>query len=89
MATEAIKASEVVTRAERFARDLAQRLNEVNRRYPSPQFGPEEDRENTARTQESREPVAGPTPDDLIPAFRELFCRHVASQAVIVPDEER
>ena len=89
MATEAIKASEVVTRAEKFARDLAQRLNELNDRCPSPQLGPEEDWENAVRAQEFGEPVPSPTPNDLLPAFQELFCRYMASQAEIVPDEKQ
>ena len=83
------KDSEVATQAEEFARDLAQQLNELNDRYPSPQLDPEEAQGSGTRAQEFGEPVAGPKPDDLLLTFQNLFRRYMDSQAEGVLDEKQ
>jgi hypothetical protein len=70
-----IAASDLTAKAVQFADHLVRRLDEINHTYP---MGDLDRRLDTA--------ISGPTPEDFRPIFETLFCRHMASRYIIVPD---
>jgi hypothetical protein len=79
-----ITASQVAELASRFARQLADRLGDINRQYPAAELDPEfQDIIDQARARTLR----GPTPAEAIPTFERLSLAFIASRYVIVPDQ--
>jgi hypothetical protein len=79
-----ITAGQVAELASRFARQLADRLGDINRQHPAAELDPEfQDIIDQARARTLR----GPTPAEAIPTFERLFLAFIASRYMIVPDQ--
>jgi hypothetical protein len=79
-----IPASHAADLASRFAQTLAEKLDDINRQYPTASLGSEfED----IMAQAHAGTLPGPTPADAIPTFERLFLLFIASRYVIVPDK--
>lgn len=79
-----MKASAVLDRARNFASVLVQRLEDFNRQHPEPEMSPEA-REYFEKEYSSS--LLPPDPKNFILVFEATFCRYMASQIVIVPDQ--
>ena len=79
-----IGATQATELASRFAQTLAEKLDDINRQYPTANLEPEfQDIIDQARAGT----LPGPTPADSIPTFERLFLLFIASRYVIVPDQ--
>ena len=67
---------------EKFARDLAERLEKFNEEHPRPEMG--DDAWKRFREKHG-ENIPRPTPHDLIPTFRIVFGLYMSSRYGIVP----
>jgi hypothetical protein len=83
MALPMVSSSQATELASRFARQLAERLDDINRQYPTAEPDPEF-QDIMAQAREGTLP--GPTPADAIPTFERLFLDFIASRYAIVPD---
>jgi hypothetical protein len=79
-----ITASELAYRAVEFANHLAEKLRDVNQKYPTAVLGPEF---NDIMAQARMGTLPGPTPAESIPIFEQLFYAYMASRYVIIPDK--
>jgi len=73
---------ELLKRADAFAEDLVARLDEFNKKN----FQPEMDAEAWERfRQRYKDEIPGPTPRQMIVAFKKSFCQYMKSGYGIVP----
>jgi hypothetical protein len=77
-----IKASDLAELSAQFAKDLAARLEEIDRQYPSPQMS----QEGQSRLEHiSGADIPGPKTQEYLRAFESLFWQYMASRYVILP----
>lgn len=78
-----IQDKELSLQADAFAEDLAARLREFNDRNPKPAMS----LEAWQYLEEQHEGnIPGPTPDEMVPFFKMIFCMYMGSHYGLVPE---